>query len=237
MQVAIAERFAAAAALHALVLPGDAFAAFRGGACRVWIVAEAWDDWRVGTLQVGLESPQQIRQRRRYLRRFDRFAQHQKNFRTFCPAHGGPNRDRVDRHPRPPGQKRQARLQRPNRTRRAQLALGKDDDEFASPQPPQHLAQFGRRDGPDAAKKRELPQRFGQDEAAERTFQPLTDGPRQIQIPPGMVIRRQQYPARRQRVPLPLCIDAVQPAPQRPADEVGQRPADNRGETHPETGD
>ena len=51
--MAIAERFAAAAALHALVLPGDAFAAFRGGACRVWIVAEAWDDWRVGTLQVG----------------------------------------------------------------------------------------------------------------------------------------------------------------------------------------
>ena len=51
--MAIAERFAAAAALHALVLPGDAFAAFRGEACRVWVVAEAGDDWRVGTLQVG----------------------------------------------------------------------------------------------------------------------------------------------------------------------------------------
>lgn len=58
-QVTIAERFVAAARLHALVLPGDALAAHRGRACRVWVVAEAGDDWRVGTLQVGAaDSPE-----------------------------------------------------------------------------------------------------------------------------------------------------------------------------------
>ena len=52
-QVSIAESFVAPAALHALVLPGDALAGFRGQACRVWVVAKAGSDWRVGTLHVG----------------------------------------------------------------------------------------------------------------------------------------------------------------------------------------
>ncbi len=53
LRVAIAESFVAPAALHALVLPGDALAGFRGRVCRVWVVAEAGSDWRVGTLRVG----------------------------------------------------------------------------------------------------------------------------------------------------------------------------------------
>lgn len=42
----------AEADLHSLVLPGDAFAAFPGGSCRVWVVAEAGDDWRTGEFEV-----------------------------------------------------------------------------------------------------------------------------------------------------------------------------------------
>ncbi len=52
LRVAIAERFVAGADLHALVLPGDAFAAFSGASCRVWVVAEAGDDWRTGGFEV-----------------------------------------------------------------------------------------------------------------------------------------------------------------------------------------
>lgn len=55
-RVAIAESFVAPAALHALVLPGDALAGFRGRTCRVWVVAETGSDWRVGTLRVGAAS-------------------------------------------------------------------------------------------------------------------------------------------------------------------------------------
>lgn len=51
-RVAIAERFVAAADLHSLVLPGDAFAAFAGGTCRVWIVADRGEDWRTGSFEV-----------------------------------------------------------------------------------------------------------------------------------------------------------------------------------------
>lgn len=51
-RVAIAERFVAAEDLHSLVLPGDAFAGFLEGSCRVWIVAETGDDWRTGRFEV-----------------------------------------------------------------------------------------------------------------------------------------------------------------------------------------
>ncbi len=49
---AIAERFQGSAELHALVLPGDAVARFKGSACQVWVVTPDGDDWRCGRIAV-----------------------------------------------------------------------------------------------------------------------------------------------------------------------------------------
>jgi len=49
---AIAERFRGGAELHALVLPGDAVARFRGAPCCVWIAAADGSDWRCARLVV-----------------------------------------------------------------------------------------------------------------------------------------------------------------------------------------
>ena len=49
---AIAERFRGGADLHAVVLPGDAVARFKGGACQVWIVTPDGTEWRCGRLRV-----------------------------------------------------------------------------------------------------------------------------------------------------------------------------------------